>query len=387
MKISLFYLPSLANRAEIEKGMVGLRGDLYDQMLRELSEQARLADQLGYDSISFTEHHFHVEGFELSNNPVLLDLYVGMQTRRLRVGQLGIVLPANNPIRVAEDIAMLDHMTGGRANAGFARGYQRRWVDVMAQQTHGIHGAHPHQHDEIDAANRAAFEECYRIIKKAWTEDPLSYQGRYWRIPPGDTPWDIEATQKWGVGVENGIIKAVSVVPKPVQKPHPPIFQPFASSERSIRWCASEGVTAILPPLFPDYERHLCDIYAQESGKALGEGMGVLRDVVIADSDEEAKSIWRDSGFFCGHEWFRPFGFSKGMEDPKTGEVPDLFDNSLALVGTVDSVTRQMERLVKRLPVRWLFLWMYNGLMAHDRLMRTMELFWTKVMPRIDGAV
>ena len=68
---------------------------------------------------------------------------------------------------MAEDIAMLDHMTGGRANAGFARGYQRRWVDIMAQQTHGIHGALPHQHDEIDDANRCAFEENFRIIKKA----------------------------------------------------------------------------------------------------------------------------------------------------------------------------------------------------------------------------
>ena len=74
----------------------------------------------------------------MSNNPVLLDLYFAMQTKRIRVGQFGIVLPAANPIRVAEDIAMLDHMTGGRANAGFARGYQRRWVDVMAQQTHDI---------------------------------------------------------------------------------------------------------------------------------------------------------------------------------------------------------------------------------------------------------
>ena len=126
MKVSLFYLPSVGSRAEIEQGKVALRGELYDQMLHDLTAQAKLADDLGYDSMSFTEHHFHVEGFEMSNNPVLLDLYVGMQTKRLRVGQLGIVLPASNPIRVAEDIAMLDHMTGGRANAGFARGYQRR---------------------------------------------------------------------------------------------------------------------------------------------------------------------------------------------------------------------------------------------------------------------
>ncbi|HEX2215404.1 MAG TPA: LLM class flavin-dependent oxidoreductase, partial [Xanthobacteraceae bacterium] len=146
--------------------MAGMRNDLYQRMLRDLSEQIRLADDLGYDSVSFTEHHFHIEGFEISNNPVLLDLYFAMQTKRIRVGQLGIVLPASNPIRVAEDIAMLDHMTGGRACAGFARGYQRRWVDVMAQQTHDIHGALPNQHDEIDAANRAAFEENFRIVKK-----------------------------------------------------------------------------------------------------------------------------------------------------------------------------------------------------------------------------
>src|SRR5437764_15377308 len=151
MKVSLFYLPSVGSRSEIEQRMVGLRGDLYGRTLRDISEQARLADDLGYDSISFTEHHFHAEGFELSNNPVLLDLFVGMQTRRLRVGQLGIVLPAENPLRVAENIAMLDHMTGGRANAGFARGYQRRWVATMAQQVHGIHGAQHHPREEVEA--------------------------------------------------------------------------------------------------------------------------------------------------------------------------------------------------------------------------------------------
>ena len=387
MKTSLFYLPSVGSRTDIEQGRAGLRRELYGQMLREVTEQAKLADDLGYDSISFTEHHFHVEGFELSNNPVMLDLFIGMQTKRLRVGQLGVVLPANNPIRVAEDIAMLDHMTGGRANAGFARGYQRRWVDIMAQQTHGIHGAQPHQHDEIDAANRAAFEECYRIIKQAWTEEALTYDGRYWRVPPGNTPWNIEATNKWGLGVENGIVKAVSVVPKPLQKPHPPVFQPFASSERSIRWCATEDVTAVLPPLFPDYEYRLCELYAEVSGKSIGDGMGVLRDIVIADSDAEAKDIWRRSGYFCGHEWFEPFGFSRGLEDPTTHEAPDLFENSLALVGSVDTVTRQMERLLKRLPVRWLFAWMYNGLTPHDRLMKMIELFWTKVLPRVSDEV
>ncbi len=383
MKVSLFYLPTIGSRAEMERGMAGLRGDLYDRMLRELAEQARLADDLGYDSISFTEHHFHVEGFELSNNPILLDLFVAMQTRRIRVGQLGIVLPAQNPIRVAEDIAMLDHMTGGRANAGFARGYQRRWVDVMAQQLHGIHGARPHEHDAIDAANRAAFEESFAIIKKAWTEDLLVHDGRYWRVPPSPTPWDIEYTRRFGAGVTDGVVRAVGVVPKPLQRPHPPIFQPFASSERSIRWCAEEGVTAILPPLHPVLEERLVRLYAETSGRPLGDGVGVLRDVVVAETDDEAMALWNDSGAYCGAAWFAPFGFSRGLEHPETGATPDLFAEGLALVGSVDTVTRQLERLVARLPVRWLFAWTYNGLVPHERLMRSIERFATQVLPRV----
>lgn len=383
MKVSLFYLPSIGSRAEIERGMAGLRGDLYQRMLRELVEQAQLADELGYDSISFTEHHFHVEGFELSNNPVMLDLFVGLQTKRIRVGQLGIVLPADNPIRVAEDIAMLDHMTGGRANAGFARGYQRRWVDVMAQQTHGIHGALPHEHDAIDEANRAAFEECFSIIRQAWTERLLAYQGRYWRIPPGETAWDIASTRRYGAGIENDVVRAVGVVPKPLQRPHPPLFQPFASSERSIRWCAEEGVTAILPPLHPELEQRLVQLYADVSGKPLGEGIGVLRDLIVAPTDEEALALWADSGVFCGSEWFEPFGFSRALADPATGELPDILGSSLALVGSIDTVSSQLERLRSRLPVRWLFAWTYNGLIPHDRLMYSIDQFSTRVLPRI----
>ena len=386
MKASLFYLPTIASRPEIERGMAGMSGEFYQRMLRELSEQIRLADDLGYDSVSFTEHHFHIEGFELSNNPVLLDLYFAMQTKRIRVGQLGIVLPASNPIRVAEDIAMLDHMTGGRACAGFARGYQRRWVDVMAQQMHGIHGALPHQHDQIDDANRAAFEECFQIIKKCWTEEMLVHQGKYWKIPAGDTPWTLDTTAKYGKGVENGILKSVGVIPKPLQKPHPPLFQPFASSESTIRWCAQEGVTPILPAMHDQHADKLFDVYAAVSGKPRGSGMGLLRDVIITDTDAEAIKLWEDSGVFSGRAWFEPFGFRKGIADPKTGAYPSLEESialGYALVGTVDTVTRNLERIRKRVPIDWLFCYTYNSLVPHAVLMKSIERFWTQVMPRV----
>ncbi|MCZ6465253.1 MAG: LLM class flavin-dependent oxidoreductase [Proteobacteria bacterium] len=220
-------------------------------------------------------------------------------------------------------------------------------------------------------------------MKRAWTEDLFAFKGKYWSVPPGPTPWNLEATKLWGAGVENDTVVQLASVPKPVQKPHPPIFQPFASSERSIRWCAEEGVTAILPPLHPKLERALFALYAQVSGRPLGDGIGVLRDVIIADSDEQAQRLWADSGAFCGAAWFEPFGFAKGLADPDGGDAPDLFESGLALVGSPDTVTRQLEHLLARLPAQWLFAWTYNALIPHAALMKSIELFQTVVIPRV----
>jgi alkanesulfonate monooxygenase SsuD/methylene tetrahydromethanopterin reductase-like flavin-dependent oxidoreductase (luciferase family) len=395
MKVSLFYLPSIGSRDEIERGMAGLRPDLYQRMLAEIKEQAQLADGLGYDSISFTEHHFHIEGFELSNNPVMLDLFVALNTRRIRVGQLGLVLPAQNPLRVAEDIAMLDHMSGGRANAGFARGYQRRWVDVMAQQLHGIHGATPGQHDAIDEANREAFEEHFRIIKRAWSDDMLSYEGHYWQVPPPGTPWDLEATRNWGAGIDpvSKTVQQIGVVPKPLQRPHPPLFQPFASSERSIRWCAREGVTAVLPPMHIALQNRLFEVYREEAAAAgrdlqPGEGLGVLRDVIVADTDEEALALWRNGAAFCGAAWFAPFHFGDVLIKPGTNEhlnVEEMLEAGLLLVGSPKTVAGQIERMQAQTPVRWLFAWQYNGLVPHAQLLHSLDRFATQVLPAAGG--
>ena len=124
MEVGVFYLPSIGNKAEISAGMAGRRTDLYQRMLTNLGEQARYLDEHGYYGIAFTEHHFHIEGEEVSTNPIMLDMFLGMQTKHIRVGRLGLVLPCQNPIRVAEDVAILDQVTKGRAFAGFARGYQ-----------------------------------------------------------------------------------------------------------------------------------------------------------------------------------------------------------------------------------------------------------------------
>ncbi|HYZ92135.1 MAG TPA: LLM class flavin-dependent oxidoreductase [Actinomycetota bacterium] len=388
MKVGVFYLPSVGSTEEVQRGMAGNSVEAYARMLRDLSEQATLADDLGYDSIAFTEHHFHIEGFELSNNPVLLDLFVGLQTKRIRVGQLGIVLPASSPLRVAEDIAMLDHMTGGRAFAGFARGYQRRWVDTLAQPYRVLHATSSDQ-GEVDQLNREAFEEFFQIIKLAWTRDTFSFDGKFWKIPPDDVPWDMEATRTMGSGVDaDGRLVEIGVVPKPVQKPHPPLMQPFAFSESTIRWCARENVMPVLAPVNAALESQLFGVYADTSGLPAGEQMGVLRDVVVADTDEEALNLWANSGAFVGGAWFSPFGFTAAIPEP--GETSDditpqlLIDRSLVLVGSVDTVSRQLESLLDRLPLKYLLAWQYVSLIPNDELKRSLELFATKVLPRFD---
>jgi hypothetical protein len=92
-----------------------------------------------------------------------------------------------------------------------------------------------------------------------------------------------------------------------------------------------------------------------------------------------------DSGGYCGAAWFEPFGFAQGMVDPESGARADLFADGLALVGSADTVTRQLERLLVRLPARWLFAWTYNGLIPHTKLLRSMERFATTVLPRVSG--
>ena len=384
-KTGVFFLPSIGSRAAMERGMAGRDPQLYQAMLADIGALAVAADDLGYDAIAFTEHHFHIEGFEISNNPVLLDTFVAMQTKRIRVGQLGIVLPASSPLRVAEDIAMLDHMSEGRAFAGFARGYQRRWVDTLAQQYHSVHAAPSKERDaEVDRVNRAAFEEFFQIVKLAWTQDTFRYEGKFWQVPPPDIPWDLEATQRMGRGVENGIVREIGVVPKPLQDPHPPIMQPFSFSEPTIRWCARNSVQPILAPVNAPLEEFLFGVYHEEAnaagrGLAPGEGIGVLRDVVIADTDEEAWALWRQSGSFVGAAWFAPFGFGGAVplpgEDPRAVTPEVMHERGLMWVGSPATVRNQIRKTLDRLPLKYVMAWQYNGLMPREAIRKSMEYY------------
>jgi alkanesulfonate monooxygenase SsuD/methylene tetrahydromethanopterin reductase-like flavin-dependent oxidoreductase (luciferase family) len=399
MEVGLFCLPSIGNKAEISAGMAGRRTDLYQRMLRNLAEQAQYIDDHGYYGFGFTEHHFHIEGEEVSTNPILLDMFLGMQTKRIRVGQLGLVLPCHNPIRIAEDIAILDQVTKGRAFAGFARGYQPRWVNTLGQHYQGLADSQtdPEGYENL---KRELYQEHFEIILKAWKNPTFSHHGKHWQIPPPNVFWGAhEVTRRYGQGVDDkGILKEIGTVPETYQKPHPPLFQPFSFSESSVRWAAQNNVvpvTIVCDKEICTAQFKACQDGAAQVGKKLdfGQGIGIIREIVVADTDAEAIEIARNSGCFIWTTFFEPFGFNAAIARPGEHykDVPNTFEamveRGLTLCGSPDTVSRKLEALFKDLPAEYFWIYLYNELVPQKAAMRTLELLTTKVLPRFSDKI
>ena len=178
LKFMLFVLPTVPGTLEDRKRLrpIGRNNERYQQMLDEFRQLAVFADDAGFDVMATTEHHFHSEGYETSVAPLLLYADLAARTKRIKFSPLGLVLPSWDPIRAAEELAVLDHLTKGRIYAGFARGYQDRWVNVLGQQYH-VTGA-PMDGSSIDNHNRKVYEETLKVIKKAWTRGVLRLRRR-----------------------------------------------------------------------------------------------------------------------------------------------------------------------------------------------------------------
>ncbi|MGB5096718.1 MAG: LLM class flavin-dependent oxidoreductase [Porticoccaceae bacterium] len=402
MEIGIFSMPTIGPRAEIEKGMAGVRTDLYQSMLKNLVEQARYLDETGYYGFGFTEHHFHIEGEEVSTNPIMLDLYLGLHTKRLRVGQLGNVLPSHHPIRVAEDIAILDQMTQGRAFAGFARGYQSRWVNVLGQRFEALRrndGDHALLYEDT---KRELYEEHFDIIMKAWSNDTFSHQGKHWQIPPAEIYWPAhEVSAEFGQGVDaNGIIREIGIAPKTYNKRIPDLFQPFSFSEKTIRWAMRHNVSPI-SIIAGDMEaakgqfRAAQEELEKTTGKSqrFGARMGITREIVCADTDAEAKALALDAGTFLWCKFFQPFGFNAAItlpgEDPMTvkNDFDSLVERGLVIYGSPDTVKRKLEALFKALPVDYFWMMNYNELLPQKPMMRHMELMTKQVWPHFTDKI
>jgi alkanesulfonate monooxygenase SsuD/methylene tetrahydromethanopterin reductase-like flavin-dependent oxidoreductase (luciferase family) len=162
-----------------------------EKRIREGLDLAVESESLGFDSAWFSEQHFHNYGY--SPNPLMLAQFVASRTSRIRVGLAILVLPLWNPVRLAEDIALVDILSNGRLDVGLGRGYQHN-------QFRGLNV-------KLDDKGEM-FDEAIAILMQAWTSEQVRFEGKHFSFPHG-----------------------LNVLPKPVQKPHPPIYYAVTSDD------------------------------------------------------------------------------------------------------------------------------------------------------------
>ncbi len=408
MKFMFFVLPTLPATLAERKSMrpIAMHPERWQAMIEEVVELAQLAEEVGFDGFCFPEHHLHSEGIEMGSLPVLTQ-HVIHNTKRIKVGPIGYVLPGWNPLRLALEIAWLDQLTKGRTFVGFARGYQNRWLSQMAQKIHV--SATASDKSETDRTNREAFEEVFRFLKLAWGDEPFSFKGKYYQYPyPQEgTPWPAaEWTRQYGFPGEvdeAGLIQKLNIVPKPYQRPHPQLFQAFSVSEETIRWCARENIvpTILLPQ--PPVVRKFAEAYQEEAQKAgrnlkLGEGIGVLHTVNLGKDKAEAYQLGESGINGVGFkQFFHHFGFSEAFRLPEdetkypSGKVMlpaseltmDRFEkNKFGYFGSVADVTREMDAMVENVHPDW-FVWQSDqGFLPKDQVKRQLETFGKEIVPR-----
>jgi alkanesulfonate monooxygenase SsuD/methylene tetrahydromethanopterin reductase-like flavin-dependent oxidoreductase (luciferase family) len=406
MKFMFFFLPTIPATLEERRALrpIANRTDRWQQMIDEVVKISQQAEDLGFDAVGFPEHHLHSEGIEIGSLP-LLTQHVIHNTKRIKVGPIGYVLPGWNPLRLALEIAWLDQLTKGRTFVGLARGYQARWLNQMAQKIHV--GATLSDKSETDRINREAFEEVFRFLKLAWADEPFRFEGKHYEYPSPQegTPWPPhEFTRRYGFPGEvdeEGRIQKISVVPKPYQKPHPPLFQAFSMSEETVRWCAREAITPTILISQPPQLRKLVEAYQEEARKAgrqlrLGDNIGVLRTVYMAENHAQAQKL-AEAGQcgFAFREFFYHFGFFEAWREPaddvKFGKKPLPAEEAnvarmeradFAYIGSVDEVKRKIDALVENAHPEW-FVWQGDqGLMPLDEVKRQVDLFGKELLPR-----
>ena len=148
--------------------------------------QGILAEKLGFQSFWLTEHHFQPEGAEMSPNPLFTQMAIASQTRKIRLGQCANIVVWHHPVRIAEQIAQLDVISGGRVECGMGRGYQPRENETLGRP----YGSTIQDQER----NRKSFEEVVAIIQKCWTEPSFSHRGENFSIPPTYTKWNHKQT-------------------------------------------------------------------------------------------------------------------------------------------------------------------------------------------------
>ncbi len=315
---------------------------------RHLVEDARHAEQCGFDSYWMTEHHFQHEGYEVVPNILMVSAVLAQHTMTLKFGALCNVIPQWHPLRFAEDFTIADLMSGGRMLMGVGRGTVAREIvnfgSIISSATGGRMPA-----DEADRINREQFEECMAVIRAAMSNERFRFHGKHHHYPP-------EGTTDRGRAVTD-----LTLVPK-LTRPFGEIevWQPVGSDD-TFRYAAAHGHKGVLylgkrPSMRKRWQwfGELCGASGRDVGVG-GDRMLVV-NVHIADSNEAAMAGMRD-----GHDEFykllAPYGATTNYLNPDGtrwafGRAPTLEDSvtqGAFVVGSPESVRDELGEIVQSL--------------------------------------
>jgi len=349
---------------------------------KEALEQIELADRLGFDTVWAVEHHFLSE-FAHSSAPEVFLTAAAARTKKIRIGHGVVLLPSkfNHPIRIAERVAALDLVSDGRVEFGTGRSSQYEQAGF-----------------EIDPElSRDMWQESLSIIPRMWTEDPFEFQGRFVNIP------------------------ARSIVPKPLQKPHPPIWM-AATSPQSWELAGKNGIGIlgltifVSVPQLEDRVRAYREALktATPAGKFINDQVGAFTIVHVAETRAEAIANGAtDAAINYLLYAFRVLGGGAapgdgGMKretvaaemqstpyrDMIAKEYPiilkmmknectfeDLDAEDMVIVGDVDECARKVERY-QRAGLDHFISLMQADRIPHEKVMASIELFAREIMPR-----
>lgn len=329
--------------------------DSSGEPLRELIEsRLRLAeayDRAGLHALHVAEHHSTPLG--MSPSPSIFLALVAQRTRRLRFGPLVYTLPLYHPLRLADEICTLDHLSGGRLDLGVGRGVSPLEVACF--------GVDPQK-------SQAMYLEAYQVLMQALASRSVDFEGEFYRFR--DTP----------------------VVLEPVQKPHPPLWYGVFSPQ-SAEWPVRNGVN-VVTNIPASGVRAITDYYRAEWVK-LGNDpariplLGMNRHVVIADSDREAMDIGRRAY----RRWFQNFSHlwrKRNVPLPKNISYSEDFDgivaNGQAIAGSPRTVRDTIARQTAEAGVNYVLMRIAFGDMTLAESLRSLDLFARDVMPEFAAA-
>ena len=313
--------------------------------LEKAEDIARLLDRLGFDTFWGAEHHFQPEGYECVPNLLIMNLHLAHVTERIRLGCAFNITPMWHPLRLAEDYAMVDHLTGGRVVMGVGRGYHTREVETFGSPL-------------LDqASNRDLFEEQVEVLLKAFNERSFSHHGKYYDLPPR-------------VPYRGYQLETLTLVPRPRALPVE-CWQPVQGvTERGLDFMVKHGIKAMtgggvaasgtMEPVVRAWQA------AHERAgieTELGENLAVNFHVHIADTAEQAIDELRPY-FEENVKMFGPLRLIRTLSDEQLEQMADpalapaaglptveaSIESGSTLCGTAEQVTEGLKAFEERYP-------------------------------------